>query len=564
MGSKIDLEPLLPRRPINDELREAIDRMAQGAQSNAWAKYLAPTAEAFHNLLRLLGCDRTYRSPIYDRLAELLCDDKVERLLVLMPRGSYKSTYLEASVIRDMYINPNIRILYSSETLQQAKAYTGWVKAQAEENHAMVDELGMLYDPENPKRWAAEAFYVVGRNDLSKKEATVTAKGMLQLRAGPHYDKIIMDDWVSVANSRTKEGIETAVSAFKHLFSIAEAVQEGGKIVSRTKLILNGTTYDDADVYSYVRRMNKELEAKAAAGDKTARPWTVFCAPAEIDGQFPYKQLPEEVCRQLKTEQGARVYNAQYMLDPVPTEDAMFNRTQFRVIRHSEIPIGNLWTYLLTDTATSEDRSDYTVLAVVGRDSNGRDYLLDMMWHRFNPTEVRDNIFGMYDAWTCRHAVMEKAGINNCYGAMIDEKCRLESRKLKIVGIPRTTTSKIWRVQALQPPLEAGTFFISDRLPQNLVRVERTKGHAFGELVDQFLRFPRGQHDDIPDALADLYARDSFGTLVCPRPPARKQGAQQQPTVVNGKLVLPTPQMNRPGLQRGGGDFWGNLASRRR
>ena len=92
---------------------------------------LAPTPEAFLKLAHFLGCDRMYMSPTYRKLYSLLVSD-YPRILILLPRATYKSTALEVSVVRSVLLNRNCRELYSSQTKEQAWEYTGFILRQFE------------------------------------------------------------------------------------------------------------------------------------------------------------------------------------------------------------------------------------------------------------------------------------------------------------------------------------------------------------------------------------------------------------------------------------------------
>ena len=104
-------------------------------------KYLAPTPEALLELGKLCGCHRLYLAPVYiPFLNNLLVP--VRRSSSEMPRGSFKSTWIMLSITRDILLNPNIRILYGSETMPNAKKYLLWIKRQFEMNEKFRKVFG--------------------------------------------------------------------------------------------------------------------------------------------------------------------------------------------------------------------------------------------------------------------------------------------------------------------------------------------------------------------------------------------------------------------------------------
>lgn len=535
----------------------AADELAGRQDPEFAGRFLAPTPAAFDQFVKLLGCTLMYRSDIYDEFYQSLVDD-YPRNLYLLPRASYKSTALCCSVVRDIILNRDDCILYSSETLEQAKEYTGWVFRQLEENKRLIEAVGEFKPKRGAKKWAEGEFTVLGRTDLSKKEATVTAKGLEQVRAGPHYRRIIVDDPCSPENTKTAGSLRATVDAFKHIFAIATTtVDEEGEIVGRTRLDVSCTRYNEADMLGYVKAMNAELLKKRQAGDESAIPWRVIEYPAyDENGNTPFRHLPRAVLEQMRSEMGPRVFSAQMLLNPVPEDQARFKRPQFKYIPETQVPRREmLYTYLLTDLATTfNEDSDGQCLIVVGRDATGRDYVLDLVWKRMSPNDAIDALFEMYVAWGCRHALLEKSIFSDLYQGMIEHVSIERQIRIRIITVMgRTTESKEHRIDSLDIPMSGGTLFWSSHIRPEYIRLNPADQQCYGEVCDQFLNFPRGRNDDIPDALSDLYKTDRKGSPLCPRPRAAVMANRQAqaPRTVNGRIV--------PGAQRPGGDLWGNL-----
>lgn len=537
--------------------------MMGGASIGERKKYLAPTPEGFLALAKLLGCKRMYRSPVYDELYELVTSG-YPRIIILAPRGSFKSTILEISNTREILLNAQTRILYTSETLAQAVGYVGWTREQFESN-VQLKKLFGDYKParKGTKPWGTEAFTVAGRTDLSKKEATLTAKGLEQVRAGQHYERIIIDDPCSGENTKTRDALQTTIEAFKLIFSIAEVEvdEETQEILSRTQVVLSCTRYDDGDVMGFVKEMNAKILKAIAAGNENLIPWRIFEVPAELkDGTLPYAHLTRGILDQLRIgEQGGRVYAAQYLLDPVPSSQAMFRREQFKVISRRDIPKPEyLYRYLFVDTGTGGEKENcMTCAVVIGRDATGRDFVEAMVAEPMKPSAVVETMFSMYQQWGCRKLLMEKNMVNDCYGAMIDARCiqdQVRVRVEKVMG--RTTESKEHRIEALTIPLENGTLYFSNAIDHELIHVQTGSGLAFGEIVDQFVRFPRAKRKDIPDAMSDLNKRDKKGALLCRRP-MPSTAAAPKAQIVNGKFVGAIQA--QVATMKGSGDLWGKL-----
>lgn len=523
------------------------------------AEYLSPNPDSFFKWLQLLGCTRMYRSDVYDQFYAMLVSG-YERLLFLLPRGTFKSTGIWAALLRDIVLDRNIRIMHSSETLGQAKGYTSLMRNQMETNGMLIDAVGPFKPKRGEMSWGDSEMWVLGRTDFSKKEATVTARGIEQVKAGPHYDKMVIDDPCSPENTRTKNGLVTTIESFKHIFAIAESNVDPatGIVLGTTNMLVSCTRYDDADVLGYILRMNEELVRQKEAGEPVI-PWKVLEVPAEDrKGKFFFPHLPKEVLRQKEIEMGPRVYNAQMLLDPVPGDQAHFRREQFKLLPAQQLPAREyLWTYLLTDTGTGgKDQDDGTCLAVCGRDATGRDYVLDMAYGPMQPSKVVDTLFDLYIKWTCRCCLMEKVASSDCYATMIDERAIARQVRINLVPVMgRSVESKETRIDSLEVPMSAGIIYFSSNLSRDLIHLE-SDGKCYGELVEQFLRFPHGRRDDIPDALSDLYKMDARGNPYCPRPKPMHFARQNAISTVNGRMVNVQARPTSPGM-----DFWGKLSS---
>jgi hypothetical protein len=545
----------------NSFLSELVEKELIGGVDPGFAEtYFRDTPESFLAWCHLCGCDRMYRSDIYDNFYNTI-NSNYPRILILMSRGTYKSTALCAKVARDIARDRNERIAYFSETLDQAKKYVGWVRNQFEDNRRIIQACGTFKPRRGKKKWSDQELWVVGRTDLSKREATLTARGLNQVRAGPHYGKIIIDDPCSVGNTRTANALNQTIEYIKLLFAIAESVVDIQTQLrtSMTQIIVSCTRYHDDDALGYILDINDSLKKRHAAGDETAIPWKVIEVPAvDEDGKPNFAHLPLDVLAQLKDEM-LSAYAPQYMLNPIPPDKQLFVRPMFQVIPEPQLPkLDQMHRYLLTDTATTKNEdSDDVALGVVGRDATGRDFVLDLVMRPMKPSEVVDEMFRLYFQWVCRWALMEKIAINDVYGAMIEQKCITDQMRLKVVPVTgRTMESKKDRIASLEIPYSGKRIYYSSRIRSDLIRVNPADGLCYGRIVDQHLKFPKSKDDHWPDALSDLYKRAPDMSPLCPRPRPNEVLGSKRPATVNGRFVNVNPQV-KPGPS----DFWGQLGS---
>lgn len=249
---------------------------------------------------KLLHCDRIYLSEKYRRCFEFLLSP-AKRKLLLMPRGTYKSTILCSFVAREIVKNPDIRILYASETYAQAKTYLAWVRRQFESNPDIKHTAGDLVGRSD---WRNDTFTVKTRKDLSKKESTLTAAGIDVTKVGMHYDLIIIDDCVSNTNTMTAGQMQKTLNWYRLLIPILEP---GGTI------IVCGTRYDEEDLYGEIIKANTELEKIWASTPEDQRrpefmPFEIMIEQAETDGKPNFDHLDSPSLRVKRATLGPYIY----------------------------------------------------------------------------------------------------------------------------------------------------------------------------------------------------------------------------------------------------------------
>jgi hypothetical protein len=511
---------------------------------------LKDAPDAFLQFCHLLGYTKLYRSEIYDRFIEFLHSPS-RRKIVNMPRGSYKSTYLCSYVVKRIVKDPNIRILYASETYSNSKDYVAVAAKIFENNKGLHSVFGTGWMPEGRlgRQWRAERITVAMRTDHTRKEATLTSAGIDVTKVGMHYDLIIVDDPVSQRNTLTEGQIEKTLQWYRLLLSILEP--DG-------TIIICGTRYDDEDLYGSIIAKNPELEhlwdsLPPAEQTPDMMPYDVMVEKAENkDGTPRFAHFTKGFLAQKRIEQGAYIFACQYMNEPFGHDTSIFKRDHFRIIPKTDIP-RTLNVYMLTDTATTENGCD-SVIFVIGKDSLNKCYVLDGLVWQGPPHVYVENFMSMWIKWLPRKALMEKIPINDNFGSMIEREAIQRQLHVKIEWVMgRTTESKDARIISTQAFFEGGSYWFSDELDRSLIRIEN--GRPEGLIVHQYLRFRpnSGGRKDIPDCLSDAFKTDRHtGAELCPFP-RRRAGETAEPGIINQRIVVPS----RRRVQTGAGeDFW--------
>jgi predicted phage terminase large subunit-like protein len=191
------------------------------------------------------------------------------------------------------------------------------------------------------------------------------------------------------------------------------------------------------------------------------------------------------------------VYSQEFLNYPVDEGTAYFKRVDFveiprytlEAIRHKE---KKLTYYAAVDFAIStRERSDYTVIAVGGVDSDGIMNIIDIRRGRWDALEIVDEMFAVQKKYDPQSIVTEKGAIEKAIGAILRRE--QISRQTYMSIVPMTPTKdKQSRARSFQARFRAGG-----------VKFDKS-AEWYNELEEEMVRFPKARHDDQVDALSWL------------------------------------------------------------
>lgn len=370
-------------------------------------------------------------------------------------------------------------------TLVNAKMYIAAIKDQIDNNEVLkliaTDKKGVyVLEPDKNAAggWTEDRILLKHRTKLGMKEPSLFVSAVDNNRTGMHPDVIIMDDLVSEATVTTPDQRNKTKTHYRFSLSLLE---RGGLQV------VIGTRYHMDDLYD-------ELLSNEG--------FNCIVRPAILPNgkcYFPSK-YPIEVLKELKRDQGADIFNSQYMLDPTNEEDAVFRIGNLNYYIDDEIMLkdnaykGNIKfqeVYILTDLAiTQNKRSDYTVIMIIGITADKHIYVLDYYRDKIIPTEIVIKIFEQYDK-ARKYGYVKGVYVETVAFQKVMLYLIRDEAKRRGISIPlkelKANKDKTLRINGLVPLVDKGEVFISPR-------------HK--ELKDEMKEFPYGKHDDIVDTLA--------------------------------------------------------------
>lgn len=198
------------------------------------------------------------------------------------------------------------------------------------------------------------------------------------------------------------------------------------------------------------------------------------------------------------TKQGIpEVYAQEFLNYPIDESTAYFKRTDFieiprftlDAIRHRE---KKLTYYAAVDFAIStRERSDYTVIAIGGIDSDGIINIVDIRRGRWDSLEIVEEMFAVQKKYDPHYFVTEKGAIEKALGPILRREQLVRQEFMSLY--PMTPTKdKQTRARSFQARFKAGGVKFDKSAPW------------YPDLEEEMVRFPKARHDDQVDALSWL------------------------------------------------------------
>lgn len=406
-------------------------------------------------------------------------DPNRNKLLILMPRGTFKSSIVTIGFTLQYILNdPNARILIDSETYGKAKNFLAEIKGHLEGNpkfRAIYKHIyGMFPDDgkKNPSiRWTDAAVDLSCKVNRTK-EPSISCSGVDRSINGMHFDLIIEDDLHSEKNVTNKEQIQQVIDHRR----LANSLLDPGM-----PKITIGTRWDFQDAYNEVltkQRPSYNIIIRKAVED---------------DGSllFPERLTPEFLEEQ-RRDQGSYIFSCQYMNNPVDDETATFKHSYMQSISWDLVKDKPINWFLAVDPSMEGPYSDYAAFVLAGMDSMGQLYVRQIHRAKMNYSEIITLMFDWNQRYHPRRIALETIATQSNIMYMLNSEQKQRSNWLPVKEIKARDATKEDRIRALAPYYEFGRIFHIDECKQ------------LDELEYELTHFPKGENDDIIDALATI------------------------------------------------------------
>lgn len=410
----------------------------------------------------------------------------VRRLIITMPPRSLKS--FMASVCLPAWIlghDPRERIVCASyaQKLSEEFAFEGRRLMQTTFYRSVFPNTHL-----DPRKSSLE---VLATTRGGQRRATSVGGSLTGLGG----NLIIIDDPIKAGDAHSEVARENAIQWYgATVASRLDDPKKGRIIVIAQRLhlqdlpgqLLAQGRWQHLDL-PLVEWKDREIEI---------RPNRILSRPA---GHILHEErIDEEEIARLRSEMGAKDFEAQYNQRPMPPGGALFKGGWLRRYDEPPEPHQVQGIFQSWDTAYDvHDHNDYSACSTWAL-SGVRCYLLDVYREKLEFPDLEKAIYAQREKWNAGLVIVELAGSGKSVGQNIRRK---DHRNRWLQAIP-PVGSKQDRASQQTPKFERGEVYLPREAPWLSI------------FEDELLAFPHAKHDDQVDSAVQFLAALDTGNLL--------------------------------------------------
>lgn len=434
--------------------------------------------------------------------------DGLRDQLVLLPRGHLKSHCIAVWCAWWITKHPETTILYVSATEDLATQQLYAIKSILESPTYRRYWPEMVNEQEAKREeWSHKNIKIdhPRRREMGIRDRTVAARSVGGNTTGLHCDVLVFDDLVVPDNAYTQEGRDKVKASYSQFSSVANT-----GAISKTV----GTRYHGKDIYAQM--LDTVVEEFDEDGNVTGsrKMYEVFERQVETDGVYLWPRTQNSktlkwfgfnnselaVIRAKYFSAGERAqFYAQYYNNPNDPDSEALHHDSFQYYDRKHLrEVGGEWffnkkplaVFAAGDLAYTEGkRSDFTAFAVIGVDSDGFIYILEL--DQFKTTKydrIYEAALRLFRKWHFNKLRMETNAGANLVVEYMKTEIRKEGETLIIEG-KRSEGEKVERCAAILVPRYTS---------KSILHYEG----GFTNIYEEQVVLARPAHDDLRDAVA--------------------------------------------------------------
>lgn len=414
---------------------------------------------------RFCGFEPARHHQLLIQKLEAIARGDIDRLMIFMPPGSAKSTY--ASVLFPAWLlaqDDKQAIIAASHTAELAERFGRRVRNLISE-HSLTLGFSLASDSKAAGSWA------------TANGGEYFAAGVRGPITGRRADLAIIDDPVKSREEADSDLIRERVKDWWQN-DLYTRLKPGGRVC------VIQTRWHEDDLGGWL------LSEAEKGGDR----WEVLSLPAFAEANDPLGRVPgeplwpawqdDDALIRIRAAVGSRTWSALYQQNPRPDEGTFFQRGWFKRFSPEQKP-ANLHIYGSSDYAVTEDGGDFTVHRVWGVDPVGDIWLL-AGWRGQTTADVWiERVIDLIIA-NKPHAWFGEGGtIARAIEPMLRRRLTERKAGCRLEWLP-SIADKPTRARGFQARAAMGKVHLPAGIDGDLV-------------LDEYLHFPAGKHDDEVD-----------------------------------------------------------------
>lgn len=423
-----------------------------------------------------------------EKFAQDVIDRKSPRLMLFLPPRAGKSA-IGSQMFPAWFLGkyPKLTAIISSYSGDLAEGFSRSVRNMFENEKFLqvFPKARLSKDSKSASKWATTA------------GGSMNAVGVSGSLSGKGGHILVVDDPIKDRAEAESELVRQNLKDWYSSTFLTRKAPGAGILVIQTR-------WHSDDLAGWLMSLQAEREKEEAEGGSPYYDrWEVVSYPAIAEEDEKYRKAGEALHPErfpleelLTTKSGMlpRDWAALYQQRPTLEDGEFFTRDMFRFYRPGDAPpIQDMRVYAACDLAIStKQTADYSVFVVVGIDREQNIWVLDLQRKRVNALGIIDTLFDIQLNWKPDLIGIETGQIELTLEPFIqkaehERRVTLRYEKLRTRGADKGT-----RARPIQGRMEQGKVFFPAVDTVNWMEV----------LMNEFLAFPLGTHDDIVDALA--------------------------------------------------------------
>jgi predicted phage terminase large subunit-like protein len=417
-------------------------------------------------------------------------------LLVLWPRGHFKTTAVIVVVIQAILNNPDIRVLLMQGTLPVTRNLLKEIASHfnGTASNSKLAELFPEFCGDKKKiGQTRDQFTTPARKKKQLPQATCTVASPKSVKTGQHYDLGVFDDLVNDQNYKKPVLLQKTEEDFNMCLPLIDP---------GCPRFVSGTRYAFGDLYE-----NIILKNLAAAANST---WVVSlktCWSDANDGtpRFPQHTTkdgrvvgftPETLLQIMKDTPS--IYASQYLNQPAMESQQVITEAQLNgaCVLEPNTPALSQAILVVDLAGGGGDRPDDSVIIAGKMDSSGIGYVVDALGGVWQTNELALCLIHMALKHRPLKILIENTASAQYFAAYLQMVCKDKGLSLPVdfLRVDNQPNAKNVRVEAMAGRVKEGRFKFLTGL------------NGWDKIVQQTIQFPKGKygHDDWPDTIALL------------------------------------------------------------